>query len=216
MSLKLRRAKLTDAEQFINVKKSLPMPSDLSEMVRGGFLLGTNIETYRFFIENAFVNVLEDKGKIVGFAIILPDALLRNSEIWQRKNEIRWDNFETVKFEDKAICYFEQLAVLPDRKYRFFGISLAYLTLSQAFANHEAMFTTIVKEPVFNQAAIPFLENVGGKCVGEVNEVYPKVGNLVSKVYFVEQEKFYQETQKHRLLQKVEQQIRKNFEGLKD
>ncbi len=216
MSLKLRRAKLTDAEQFINVKKSLPMPSDLSETVRGGFLLGTNIETYRFFIENAFVNVLEDKGKIVGFAIILPGALLRNSEIWQRKSEIRWDNFEPNTFEDKAICYFEQLAVLPDRKFRFFGISLAYLTLLQAFTSHEAMFTTIVKEPVFNQAAIPFLENVSGKCVGEVNEVYPEVGNLVSKIYFVERQRFYQETQKHRLLQKVEQQIRKNFEGLKD
>lgn len=209
MSLKLRRAELIDAEQFINVKKSLPMPSDLNETVRGGFLLGTNIETYRFFIENAYVNVLENDGQIVGFAIILPDKLLRNSEIWQRKEEIRWEKFDAEQFEDKPICYFEQLAVLPDSKYRFWGTSLAYLTLSQAFANHEAMFTTVVKEPVFNQAAIPFIENVGGKCVGEVNEVYPEVGKLVSKVYFIEREIFKERTEEHKLIKKVRKQIEK-------
>ena len=204
----LRRAKLIDAEQFIKVKKSLAMPQNLGETVRGGFLLGTNLETYRFFIENAYVNVLEDKGTIVGFAIILPDILLRNSELWQRKNEINWDNFEAEQFDEKPICYVEQLAVLPESKYRFFGVGLAYLTLLQAFESHEAMFSTIVKEPIFNQASIPFLENVGGKCVGEVNEVLPEFGRLLSRVYFVEREEFRQTTEEHRLIRKVKQQIR--------
>ncbi len=210
MNLNLRRAKLIDAEQFINVKKSLPMPTDLSETGRGGFLLGTNIETYRFFIENAYTNVLKNEGEIVGFAIILPDILLRNSELWQRKNEVRWDNFEAEQFEEKPICYFEQLAVLPGSKYRFFGVGLAYLTLLQAFESHEAMFTTIVKEPIFNQTSIPFLENVGGKCVGEVNEYLPEWGRLLSKVYFVERKVFYQTTAKHRLINRVKKQIHRD------
>lgn len=207
MSLILRQAKVIDAEQFLNVKNSLPMPSALSETARGGFLLGTNVETYQFYIENGYVNILEEKGEIVGFAIVLPDILLRNSELWQRKDEIIWDNFDAEQFEGKQICYFEQLAVLPKSKYRFWGVSLAYLTLSQAFESHQAMFTTIVKEPIFNQASIPFLENVGGKCVGEVNEVYPEVGKLISKIYFVERESFRKKTTKHRLIGKVKKQI---------
>lgn len=207
MSLKLRRAELIDAEQFTSIKKALPMPSDINETVRGGFLLGTNLETYRYFIENGYVNVLADNQKIAGFAIILPDILLRNSELWQKKNEIVWKDFDPQRVENKSVCYFEQLAVLPSSKYRFFGISLAYLTLSQAFATHEAIFTTVVKEPIFNQAAIPFIENVGGKCIGEVNEVYPEVGKLVSKVYFIERDVFQQETEKHRLIKKVRKQV---------
>jgi hypothetical protein len=208
MNLKLRRARPSDAEGLFRVKKSLPMPTDSSETAHGGFLLGTNIETYRFFIENAYTNVLEKDEKIVGFAIILPDNLLRNSEIWQRKDQIDWENFAVEKFENKPVCYFEQLAILPNVSYRFFGVALAYLTLTQAFKHHEAMFATIVKEPIFNQASIAFLENIGGCCVGTVDEFLPEFGNLVSKVYFVDREVFAETTAKHRIIKKIERQIR--------
>ena len=208
MSLKLRRAHVSDAESFFRIKKNLPMPGESNETARGGFLLGTNIETYRFFIENAVVNVLEKDENIVGFAIILPDSLLRNSEIWQRKDQIRWENFAVEKFEDKPLCYFEQLAVLPNPEYRFFGVALAYLTLKEAFGHHQAMFATIVKEPIFNQASIPFLENIGGKYVGIVDEFLPEFGNLVSQVYFVDREAFNATVAEHRTIRKLEKQIK--------
>ena len=208
MNLKLRRARLSDAEGFFRVKKSLPMPLESHETARGGFLLGTNVETYRFFIENAIVNVLEKDEKIVGFAIILPDNLLRNSEIWQRKDQINWEDFTVEKFENKPVCYFEQLAILPNAEYRFFGVALAYLTLTQSFKYHEAMFATIVKEPIFNQASIAFLENIGGCCVGTVDEFLPEFGNLVSKVYFVDRKVFAEKTANHRIMKKIERQLR--------
>ena len=208
MSLKLRRARVSDAESFFLVKKSLPMPLESNETAHGGFLLGTNIETYRFLIENAYTNLLEKDEKIVGFAIILPDVLLRNSEIWQRKDQIRWENFAVEKFENEQLCYFEQLAVLPNAEYRFFGVALAYLTLKQAFEHHESMFATIVKKPIFNQASISFLENIGGEYVGTVDEFLPEFGNLVSKVYFVDREIFNATTARHRIMKKLEKQIK--------
>jgi hypothetical protein len=207
MSLKLRRARPIDAEAFIEVKRSLPMPSELSETTGGGFLLGTNLETYRFFIENTFLNVLDAGERIAGFAIVLPDPLLRSSEIWQQKDAIRWDNFDPGRFEDRPVCYFEQLAVLPASRYRFWGISLAYLTLCEAFETHDAMFATVVKEPVFNRAALPLIDDVGGQYVGEVDEVYPEVGRLVSRVYLIERDVFREKTARHRLLKKVRSQI---------
>jgi hypothetical protein len=213
MNLKLRRARPTDAEAFIEVKRSLPMPSGLSETAEGGFLLGTNLQTYRFFIENAFVNVLDAGGRIAGFAIILPDRLLRSSQIWQQKDMIRWQNFDPGRFEERPICYFEQLAVLPASRYRFWGISLAYLTLSAAFATHDAMFATVVKEPVFNRAALPLIEDVGGQYVGEADEVYPEVGRLLSRVYLIERDIFRKRTAKHRLFKKVLKQIESAIHG---
>ena len=207
MSLKLRRARKGDEESFLRVKKRLPMPSSPQESARGGFLLGTNVETYRFYIENSYANVLENDGEIVGFAIILPDALLRRSDLWRRKNEIEWENGAPTDLLDKPLCYFEQLAVLPGAKNRFYGVSLAFATLRQAFEKHEAVFATLVVEPVFNPASIPFLESVGASRVAAVDEFLPEFGNLVSAVYSLEREVFAERIGRHRLAAKIIRQI---------
>lgn len=88
MTLLLRRARKGDESALYRVKKGLPITLASGETTRVGFLLGSSVETYRFFIERALVDVFENKGEIVGFAVVLPDDLLRKSEIWQRKNEI--------------------------------------------------------------------------------------------------------------------------------
>ncbi|MDQ2745665.1 MAG: hypothetical protein M3T96_00175 [Acidobacteriota bacterium] len=207
MTLKLRAARKGDEAEFYRIKKNLPMPSAAIETARGGFLLGTNVETYRFFIENAFVNVLEKAGEIVGFAVVLPDALLRISDLWMRKNEIDWADGEPTDLIEKQLCYFEQLAVLPDTKYRFYGVSLALATLRQAFETHEAMFATTVVKPVCNRASVPLLESVGGQRVGCVNEYYPEFGDLVSAIYLLKREGFTASLAKHPLKAKVFQQI---------
>lgn len=209
MSLILRPAKTGDETEFCRVKEQLPMPQAAQNTTtQGGFLLGTNAENYRFFIENAFTNVLEDQGKIVAFAIILPDALVRNSDLWQRKDEIAWQNFDAKKLAEAPLCYFEQLAVLPDSKYRFYGIALAFKTLETAFAaGHAAMFTATVKSPILNLAAVPYLENVGAQVVGTVNENIEGFGNLVSDVYFVERETFARTVAAHRLYRKLKQRL---------
>ncbi len=120
MTTRLRRAQNGDEAAFYRVKKNLPMPVS-NETASGGFLLGTNVETYRFFIENAFVNVLETNGEIVGFAVVLPDGLLRNSDLWKRKDEIEWAAGEPGDLIEKKLCYFEQLAVLPGAANRLYA-----------------------------------------------------------------------------------------------
>lgn len=205
MNLILRRAKTGDEIGLRAVKEDLPMPRNAQNATtRGGFLLGTTLENYHFLIENAFADVLEDDRKIVGFAIVLPDVLLRNSEMWRRKDEIEWRDFDSEEFADAPICYFEQLAILPAAKYRFYGIALAFLTLEKAFAaGHAAMFTTTVQRPIRNSAAVPFLNAIGAKIVGQVDETIDGFGNLVSDVYFVERETFAQNSAAHRLYGKV-------------
>lgn len=206
MTIKLRPARKGDEADFYRIKKSLPMPL-VNETARGGFLLGTNVETYRFFIENALVNVLEKEDKIVGFAVVLPDDLLRGSDLWKRKDEIEWEMDEPRDLIEKKLCYFEQLAVLPGVERRFYGVALALVTLREAFETHEAMFATIVLEPVFNRASIAFLESVGGKRVGATKEFYPEFGDLVSAIYSLERETFSEYLSKHPLKNKVLQQI---------
>jgi ribosomal protein S18 acetylase RimI-like enzyme len=208
MTLKIRRARTGDEYGLHRIKRSLPMPRAAKETAEGGFLLGTTIETYRFFIENAFVDVLENENETVGFAVVLPDELLRISEIWQRKDEIKWESGKATRLLDKPLCYFEQLAVLPDKNYRFYGVALALAAARQAFQKHEAMFATTVVEPVCNRASIPFLESVGGMRVGIIDEFYPEFGNLVSAVHLLEREIFVANLAEHPLKTRIFQQIR--------
>lgn len=183
------------------------MPSSPDGATRGGFLLGTNVETYLFYIENAFVNILENDGETIGFAIVFPDELLRQSELWQRKNEIVWENGFPIDLVDRRICYIEQVAVLPELKYRFYGAAVVLATMRQSFETHEAAFTTLVIKPVFNPAAIPFLENVGARKIGTVDEFLPEFGNLVLAVYALERKVFREQIKQHRLTAKLVRQI---------
>lgn len=208
MTLKMRRARTGDEYGLHRIKRSLPMPRGADETAEGGFLLGTTIETYRFFIENALVNVLEKENETVGFTVVLPDELLRISEIWQRKDEIKWESGEATRLLDKPLCYFEQLAVLPDINYRFYGVALALSAAREAFQHHEVMFATTVVEPVCNRASIPFLESMGGICVGLIDEFYPEFGNLVSAVHLLERRIFIERLDRHPLKTKIVGQIR--------
>ncbi len=208
MSLKLRRARKGDETGLYRVKKNLPLPAaPVETQARGGFLLGSSVESYRFFIESALVNVLEDHREIVGFAIVLPDKLLRSSELWRRKESIEWENFSVSDLLEKPLCYFEQLAVLPGEKYRFYGSALTAITARQAFEAHHAIFATTVIEPICNRASVAFIENVGGRRVGSVDEFYAEIGALKSAVYLLEREVFARTYAAHALRSKINRQI---------
>lgn len=205
MNIIIRKAEIADAEAFLKVKEELKMPL-VDETARGGFLLGTSLEQYRFFIEHAFVRVLEDleKARVVGFSIILPDEVLRASELWQKKELIRWDNFDAVTLENKKISYYEQLAILPDAAYRRYSFLLAFSNAKDVvMAGHDCMITTIVNYPVRNRAALPFLEAIGCRHIGEVEEVYPHVGRVHSDIYFVDKATFGEKINTHPIIKKV-------------
>ncbi len=52
MSRKIRKSKPEDAEHFVNIKERLPLGTQSNHSEQGGFLLGTNIETYQFYINH--------------------------------------------------------------------------------------------------------------------------------------------------------------------
>ena len=110
--MKLRQATVADVASFIRIKNSLPMPSENKSTHTGGFLLGTTEAGYIFYIENGFCMVAESASEVVGFGIILPDQLIKVSEIWQKRNLAKW-YIPIELLENKQLYYFEQLAFLP-------------------------------------------------------------------------------------------------------
>ena len=67
----IRIAKPNDADDFIRIKNQLPFKYTNEKTSKGGFLLGTNKETYLKYIENDYCLVAENKDGIIGFGIVL-------------------------------------------------------------------------------------------------------------------------------------------------
>ncbi|MFI5171173.1 MAG: hypothetical protein ACHQFW_02225 [Chitinophagales bacterium] len=195
MSTRIRIANKEDAANFVAIKNALPMQLSDGTSTTGGFLLGTDISTYEYYIENAFCLVAEVNDNIVGFGIIFNDELLRNSEVWIKRQQAKW-NIDLAAFENSRLCYFEQLAFLPGNKRLV--IALAYNLVKWVFdQGYETLFTTTVKEPVLNLAAIPFIHAVNGYKVGNIDEVYPEIGRINSDIYLIDPDGFYNKTAAH-------------------
>lgn len=186
----LRRASIADVDGMMAVKRALRLDAADADAARGGFLLGASAQQYAFFVEHANVHVLGDgDGSIAGFAVALPDAVLRGTELWVRRRSIAWDGdagdadgWDAV--ETAPVAYFDQLAVRPSRRVRAYAPALAFAALDAlATAGHRHVFATTVREPVLNRASHPLLHAAGARRVGEIDEVYPEVGRILSDVY---------------------------------
>lgn len=180
---RVRRATPADAEALLAVKRALALPEGAREAPRGGFLLGASPERYRALIEAADVWVLTDAhGAVAGFAVVLPEAVLRASELWGRRELIRWDAPGWTA-PDERMCYFDQLAILPHARMRAPELALAALRAAVE-AGHEHLYATIVAHPVYNAASLPLLRALGAQRVGTVEEEYEGVGTIVSDLYY--------------------------------
>lgn len=185
----LRRASLADVDGMLSVKRVLRLDADAADGARGGFLLGASAEQYAFFVQYANVHVLGDDGSVAGFAVALPDAVLRGTELWARRRSIAWDadggdadGWDAV--ENEPVAYFDQLAVRPGRRFRTYAPALAFAALDAlAAAGHRHVFATTVREPVLNHASHPLLHAAGARRVGEIDEEYPDAGRILSDVY---------------------------------
>ena len=163
----------------------------------GGFLLGTDPETYQQYIESSICQVAEINGKVVGFAIILPDEILRKSEVWMKRNSVQW-TIDLQKYEEQKLCFFEQFAFLPGNKKS--AVLLGYHITKHAFdKGFESLFTTTVNKPVVNLAALPFIHAVDGIFAGKIDEVYPFIGEIKSDIYVIEASKFNKKVPQHPL-----------------
>ena len=169
---------------MLHIKNALPLKTADGNTVRGGFLLGTDAATYRKYIEDAICFVADDDSRVVGFAIIFPDAMVRTSDVWERRGEASW-YIDIAAWETKQLAYFEQFAFLPG--YRRAAVVLAYNIIKHVFvAGADALFTTTVHAPALNLAPLPFIAAAYGIKAGNINEVYPLIGHINSDIYLIE------------------------------
>lgn len=192
----IRVAHVEDAPAFIAIKNQLSFKNIDEETTKGGFLLGTTLENYQFYIENSYCLVAEIDKQIVGFGIIFNDTMVRQSDIWQKRKEVNWI-VDIENYEHTKICYFEQLAFLEG--HRKLAVNLAYQLAKWAFDNHETLITTTVREPIRNLAAVPFIKACNGKLIGLIDEYYENIGAIKSDVYCIEAQDFHKKTDNHSL-----------------
>lgn len=181
---RVRRGVPADAGALLAIKQALALPAGTREAPRGGFLLGASPERYRALIDVADVWVLHDaEGAIAGFAVLLPEAVLRASELWTRRDLIRWDAPAGWEPPEERVCYFDQLAILPHARVRAPELALCALRAAVA-AGHQHLYATIVSHPVYNAASLPLLRALGAQRVGTVEEEYEGIGTIVSELYY--------------------------------
>lgn len=198
MEIRIRTATPGDAVGIFLVKQEIRLPATADRQTQSGFLLGTSLEQYEYFIEHDDVLVAEVAGtqQIVGFSIALKHESVTNSILWQRAQEVRWDDefrrrfMRGDQFVDARVAYYEQLGFLPDPTYRVYAKYLAFAGVQRILQTHEHLFTTIVREPFTNHAALPFLRVAGFENVGIHDEWYHEYGRIVSDVYQLERERF--------------------------
>jgi hypothetical protein len=181
---RIRRASQADAEAILKVKQALALPPDAREAPGGGFLLGSSLEGYRALIDAADVWVLNGTdGAIAGFAVLLPEPVLRASELWTRREAIRWEVPAGWAVPEHRVCYFDQLAILPAARMRAAELALTALRAAVR-TGHQHLFATTVAHPVRNTASLALLRALGARRVGSVDEEYEGVGRIVSDLYY--------------------------------
>lgn len=191
----IRKSVEADASSFVEIKNQLPMLRERGG--RGGFLLGTDQATYQSYIKNVYSLSAIHQGGVIGFGIVFQDEVLRKIDLWQKRSQVDW-SIDMLELEQKKVCYFEQLAFLSGHRRQV--ISLAYNLVDFAFRQgHEVLLTTTVKKPILNLAAVPFIKAVGGKKVGEIDEIYPIVGQIQSDIYLVQAVDFFSKVRQHPL-----------------
>lgn len=190
-NLRLRPGEPGDAEAMLAIKRRLKMrpdPGDDAQSSRGGFLLGSTRTQYEALIAGAQVDVLLDGAAVVGFVTALPDAALRQSDLWLRRGQIAGGlgAAEVAALEALQLGFLDQLALLPDPKYRLCAPALAYRAVTRLIGGGcELVFTTVVARPVRNLVTRPLLAAVGAIQLGSIEEQYPEVGAITSDVFCI-------------------------------
>jgi hypothetical protein len=179
---RIRPARAGDLPAVVAIKEALGFAPG-TPRPRGGFLLGCAPERYSALIAAGCVLVLEREGRVDGFAVALPDPLLRASELWERRSLIRWREGEGEPPPGEPIAYFDQLALAP-RASRLGAAPLALAAARRlAEAGHAWLYATTLQAPIRNPAALPLLRGIGARVVGQVTEQYEEVGEVVSDLH---------------------------------
>jgi len=199
MSCRIRRAAVTDAPQLVKIKQALPMPVGQATTQTGGFLLGTSLSQYLAHIEDDDVYVAEDLRipglpEVVGFSIVMRDETLRKSPLFQQRALTAVPGLDLTVLQSLRIAYYEQLAFLPQAAHRRYASYAAFQNLAHAFQSHDVMLATVVRAPIENRAALPFLKVTGFQPLGELAETYGEFGHITSTLYILPRAIFVERT----------------------
>jgi ribosomal protein S18 acetylase RimI-like enzyme len=182
VTVRIRAARPGDLAAIVAIKQALVFAPGAGRP-RGGFLLGCPPQRYSALIEAGCVLALDRGGRVDGFAVAVPDALLRASDLWTRRSLIRWRDGERPPPEDEPIAYFDQLALAPWAS-RAGAAPLALAAAARlAEAGHARLYATTLRAPIRNPAALPLLRGFGARVVGSVTEYYEDVGEVVSDLH---------------------------------
>lgn len=192
MGIKLRPAQLADAPALVEIKRHLRMPPEAGQTQQGGFLLGTTQEQYERFIVHDEVWVAEEDStrQVVGFSIVLSHESILGSQLWHKAAQAQWADSFLRHVSQRRLAYYEQLAFLPSAAYRVYAKYLALTSVQRAFAAHTSLLTTIIRQPIHNRAALPFLHVAGFERVGCIDEIYPEYGPVSSDIYHLDRAVF--------------------------
>ncbi len=191
MDVRIRQARPEDASLIADIAEKLRLPSQPAPSSSDrGFLMASSPETYSYFVTNDDVLVLEDRGAVVGFSIVIgPDTILR-SGLWEKTKEIRWDPGYRQPLELATSAIYEQIALDPQYRRRLFATHLAFLSVERALSRYLRVFTSIARFPVQNRASLPFVERTGWHRVGDTDDEYPGHGRIQYDIYCLERSLF--------------------------
>ncbi len=180
--MRVRRATLADIPAMLALKAELAVDRADAGGARAGFLLGSDAAGYAARILGASTFLVED-GALVGFAIALPDAAFRASDVWARRDAVVWDE-DPGALLDRPIAYVDQLAVRGGGPgARRWGAAVALRAALDALPPGGALVATTVEAPLLNLAAVPYLRRVGARRFGQIDEDYPGIGAIRSAVW---------------------------------
>lgn len=178
--MKVRRATVDDVGALLTIKGE----RRFAVTARGGFLLGSTASEYLERVRSGHVWVLDVNERSVGFALTLDAQAFSLTPLWELRHRVKWTD-EAPSLTSESVAYFDQLAVRRGTSGRGAAV-LAFVALWHLFTTSRYVVTTTVVAPVRNRAAVPFIELVGGVCVGELDEVYEGFGPLTSGIWLLD------------------------------
>ncbi|BAY42785.1 hypothetical protein SAMD00079811_03630 [Scytonema sp. HK-05] len=211
--MRLRFATEDDVEQMLSIKSQLILPATATDMNRGGFIEESNREEYLFFIQQAYVLVLEDLrlNAPVGFTIGIPNETLHRTPLWDMRKSVQWNDPTAEKILESKVSYCEQIAVLPSKAYKLYAPALALAMAKILFDQHQFILAGLVHKPMENLASKSLLEWLGGRKIGEIEQEHSSMGQFSRAIYCIEESifrlKFEDPGQRSRLAVKVQHMI---------
>lgn len=106
--------------------------------------------------------------------------------------------------EGRRVAYFDQL--VAEARQEWLSARLAYLHLLSVFERHDAVLATTVMEPIENRAALPYLEATGFLTLGAIDEHYPEIGDLRSRIHVLTKKRF-EEVRRSPLARRFERRL---------